>query len=361
MNRKKHPQKKQNSFLKQSLTIVCIVTCILLVLELASHLLLQDFHKVQQGRFRKGYQIDPLITSGVFLLDEHTFWKVAPDEESGVNSAGFRDRNAITTEKPDGAYRIICIGDSVTFGVPVHLNPPEKTFSKQLEALMDKRFGSGKVEVLNAGNPGYTSYQGLKQLKHRLLKYKPDLLIVQFAINDSSPAVGQTDKEQPTRTETGLSLYNALSKSALCCAIVNLFRRNPQSAAPSNGEVQRVPPTDFKKNMLMIMAQGKLHGFECLFIKPVRLEKGKLMTPTYHQPPRNAKAVDTLASFKNYPNDPTQLFHDACHLTPEGHKLLAETIFNAINEYEMLNTEALGRPASSGITGSFKLEFKESQ
>jgi hypothetical protein len=113
--------------------------------------------------------------------------------------------------------------------------------------------------------------------------------------------------------------------------------------------------------MLMIMALGKLHGFECLFIRPVRFENGKLMTPTYHQPPRNAKAVDTLASFKNYPTDPTQLFHDECHLTPEGHKLLAETIFNAIIGYKMLNTEASGRPASSGISGSFKLEFKESQ
>ena len=152
---------------------------------------------------------------------------------------------------------IICIGDSVTFGVPVHLNPPEKTFSKQLESLIGKRFGQDKVEVLNAGNPAYTSYQGLKQLKTRLLKYNPDLLIIQFGINDSSPAVGQTDKEQSTRSGAVLSVYNALSKSAVCCAIVKWLRRNPKNAIPSNGEVQRVPPADFKKNMLMIMALGR--------------------------------------------------------------------------------------------------------
>ena len=105
MNLNSHPQKKLTSFFKQSLTIVCIVICIFLVLELAFRLLLPDFRKVQQGHFRKDYQIDPLITSGAFLLDEHTFWKVAPDEKSGVNNAGFRDRNTTTTDKADGVYR----------------------------------------------------------------------------------------------------------------------------------------------------------------------------------------------------------------------------------------------------------------
>jgi lysophospholipase L1-like esterase len=360
INRKNHPPKKLNSLFKQALTILCIVIFILLILELISRVYLPDFHKVQQGHFRKDYQIDPLITNGVFLLDEHTFWKVAPDEKSGVNNAGFRDRDATTTDKADGVYRIICIGDSVTFGVPVELNPPEKTFPKQLEILLEKRFGSGKVEVLNAGNPGYTSYQGLKQLKTRLRRYNPDLLIVQFGINDSSPAVGQTDKEQSTRSEAFLPVYNALSKSALYCTIVKWLRRNQKNATPSNSEVQRVPPSNFKKNMLMIMAQGKLHDFECIFIKPVRFENGILETLYYYQPPQNAKIVDMLTSFKNYRADPAQLFHDVCHLTPEGHKLLALTIFNAITEYRLLSTEAFDKPASSENTGAFKLEVRES-
>lgn len=361
MNLKSRPQKKLSSFFKQSLTIVCIVICILLILELTFRLLLPDFHKVQQGHFRKDYQIDPLITRGGFLLDEHTFWRVTPDEDSGVNSAGFRDRNATATEKPDGAYRIVCIGDSVTFGAPVHLNPPEKTFPKQLESLIGKRFGSDKIEVLNAASPGYTSYQGLKQLKHRLLKYEPDLLIVQFGINDSSPAVGQTDKEQTTHSRAFFSVYNALSKSALCCAIVKWLRRNPKNVIPSNSELQRVPPAEFKENMLMIMALGKLYGFECLFIGPVLLENGKLIAAADYQPPNHGKVVDMLASFKNYSADPARLFHDNCHLTPEGHELLALTIFDAITKYKILNTKEREKPISTGDNGVFKLKFEESQ
>jgi len=340
MKLKRRPQKKVTPYFKQFLTILCIVICILLVLELTLRLLLPDFHKVQQGHFRKDYQIDPLITRGEFLLDEHTFWRVSPDEKSGVNTAGFRDKNATTIEKPDGVYRIICIGDSVTFGVPVHLTPPEKTFSKQLESLIGKRFGSDKIEALNAANPGYTSYQGLKQLKTRLLKYKPDLLIVQFGINDSSPAVGQIDKEQTTHSRAFFSVYNALSKSALCCAIVKWLRRNPKNAIPSNGELQRVPPAEFKENMLMIMALGKLHGFECLFIRPVLLENGKLITTANYQTPKDAKIVDMLESFKNYSADPARLFHDNCHLTYEGHELLASTIFDAITKYKLLKYNA---------------------
>jgi lysophospholipase L1-like esterase len=361
MNLKSRPQKKLSSFFKQSLTIVCIVICIFLVLELAFRLLLPDFHKVQQGPFRKGYQIDPLITSGVFLLDEHTFWKVAPDEKTGVNNAGFRDRNSTTTDKADGIYRIICIGDSVTFGVPIHRNPPEKTFPTQLESLIGKRFGPDKVEVLNAGNPGYTSYQGLKQLKTRLLKYKPDLLIIQFGINDSSPAVGQTDKEQAKRSKAVLSVYNALSKSAVCRAIVKLIRRNPKDIRRSDSEKQRVSHSDFKKNMLMFMALGKLHDFECLFIRPVIFENGKLLTDYKLPFPNRSKIVDMLTSFKNYRGDPARFFHDDCHLTPEGHDLFAIAIFDAIIKYEILKTETIKDPAPPGNTGSFKMKFEESQ
>lgn len=354
-------QKKPKSLFAQAVVIFCIVIGILLVLEVISRLLLPDFHKEQPGQFREGYQIDPLITSGTFLLDEDTFWRVAPNKESGVNESGFRDDQNTIIHKPEDVYRIICIGDSVTFGVPVRLNPPEKTFAKRLESLFEEHPEYGKVEVLNAGNPAYTSYQGLKQLKTRLLKFKPDLVIIQFGMNDPSPAVGLSDKEQPKFNKTSFSLYNALGKSALCCAIVKIFRRYGKGDRSSDIELLRVPPDDFRKNSLMMLALGELNGFECLFIKPVGFENGIFETNTNYQFPRKAKIVDVLPSLTNYAGDPAELFYDDCHLTPKGHELFAKTIFNAITVYGILDRKGAKKRQASREQAVFQLKIEESK
>lgn len=82
------------------------------------------------------------------------------------------------------------------FHSPSILNKPGEAFPKQLEALLRTNFPGREIEVLNAGIHGYTSYQGLAQLKYRLVRYQPDLVIVQFGINDLSDAVGYPDKDQ---------------------------------------------------------------------------------------------------------------------------------------------------------------------
>ena len=354
-------QKKPNSLFKQAVIIICIAIGILLALEVISRLLLPDFQEVKPGQFRKDFQIDPLITSGVFLLDENTFWRVAPNKEAGVNENGFRDAQNTVIKKPEDVYRIICIGDSVTFGVPVELNPPEKTFAKRLEALFEKHPEYGKVEVLNAGNPGYTSYQGLQQLKTRLLKFEPDLVIVQFGINDPSPAVVLSDKEQPTFDKNHYSLYNALGKSALCCAIVKIFRTYGKDNRSSNTELVRVPPDDFKKNLLMILALGELNGFDCLILRPVCIENGRLETLTVYPFPRKAKVVDLLPSFANYAGDRAELFYDPCHLTPKGHELMAKAIFNAIAGYGILDKEGAKKSQASREQAIFQLKTESTK
>ena len=109
----------------------------------------------------------------------------------------------------------------------------------------------------------------------------------------------------------------------------------------------------------MFLALGKLNGFQCLFIRPVGFEEGKLTTPIQYQPPRKARMVDALSAFANYPGDPAKLFYDTCHLTPEGHKLLAESIFKAITEYEMVGKKGTKNADTSRKQGLFQLKIEE--
>lgn len=67
-----------------------------------------------------------------------------------INSLGFRDRE-YSVQKPPGVFRILCLGDSTTFG---HWLPVEKTYSKVLEELLNRIWKSSgmRFEVINAGD-----------------------------------------------------------------------------------------------------------------------------------------------------------------------------------------------------------------
>jgi hypothetical protein len=74
----------------------------------------------------------------------------APGVYLRTNSLGFRSDQEFTQKIPDGKFRIICSGDSFTFGDGV---ANDKTWCQRLEA-MDTRF-----QVVNMGETGYGADQ----------------------------------------------------------------------------------------------------------------------------------------------------------------------------------------------------------
>lgn len=98
-----------------------------------------------------------------------------------INSLGFRGKE-FTVAKPPGVYRIIAFGESTTFGIT--LNPGDRPWPEVLEQLIHERLSpERKVEVINAGVPGYDVADGLYRLRTELLKLQPDLLICYHGIN----------------------------------------------------------------------------------------------------------------------------------------------------------------------------------
>jgi lysophospholipase L1-like esterase len=107
-----------------------------------------------------------------------------------TNSNGFRDRE-FSREKPPSALRILCLGDSWTFGANVD---QEEAYPRRLQALIDSRFPGSNIEILNFGVLGYSSFQGLELLKRTAIDYDPDVLLIGFGMNDAS-VVGWRDKD----------------------------------------------------------------------------------------------------------------------------------------------------------------------
>ncbi|MDO8445511.1 MAG: GDSL-type esterase/lipase family protein [Deltaproteobacteria bacterium] len=101
-------------------------------------------------------------------------------EDIKINSRGFRD-GEYPEEKSRNTLRIVGLGDSFTFGAGVKL---QDTYLKQLEKMLTEKSSFKTVEILNMGVPGYNTYQELIFMKEVGLRYKPDIVIVGFVLND---------------------------------------------------------------------------------------------------------------------------------------------------------------------------------
>jgi len=100
-----------------------------------------------------------------------------------VNKEGNRGSEMVSP-KPDDVFRIVFIGDSVTFGYYVE---EEEAFAKVAENLLQgKKIKGRRVEVVNAGVSGLGSNEILAHMKKRVFEWKPDLVVWGFYLNDVS-------------------------------------------------------------------------------------------------------------------------------------------------------------------------------
>lgn len=102
---------------------------------------------------------------------------------ASVNSLGFRGRE-YQVAKPENTFRIVMIGDSETLSF---LLKPDETLAAQLEGLLNKQSASLHYEVLNFGVEGYCTLQELELLRTKALKYDPNLIILNYCLNDPEP------------------------------------------------------------------------------------------------------------------------------------------------------------------------------
>ena len=94
-----------------------------------------------------------------------------------TNSQGWKDEEH-HVNKPEGVFRILFLGDSVTYGIV----PLEEIYTRQVEGLLIQQ---GKnVEVISMGVGGWGTDQSLEALIREGLSYTPDIVIYQFCGND---------------------------------------------------------------------------------------------------------------------------------------------------------------------------------
>ncbi|MDD5629454.1 MAG: GDSL-type esterase/lipase family protein, partial [Elusimicrobia bacterium] len=101
--------------------------------------------------------------------------------ELGVRMAGVsflrrqQRHNAAALDHP-GAYRILCLGDSMTAG----------NYPKFIEEDLNERAGGARFSVIDEARPATTSRDTLATLPAHLARYRPDLVVVMMGANDPS-------------------------------------------------------------------------------------------------------------------------------------------------------------------------------
>lgn len=186
------------------------------------------------------------------------FWQLRPNMDGDVmaegvpfhvrsNSLGLRN-DEIPQDKAANCTRILCLGDSITFGYGVR---QEQTYETRLQAMLRARYPGHEFDVINGGCPGYSSFQGLQVLKLIGLRYAPDVLIVSFIYADPATEA-DSDRTRagasPLLQKVQIMLYE--SRLYLYLRRAHLAARMPTGPREVNRErTPRVSADEFAANL----------------------------------------------------------------------------------------------------------------
>lgn len=144
--------------------------------------------------------------------DETLLWRPEPNQQ-GRNSLGLRNREIGL--KKEAQYRILFLGDSLVWWGDTSSGQP---YTHEIEARLNDSSHSVEYEVINAGVPGYTTYQELEFLKIYGLEMDPDLVVLGFVLNDvfykylHKPQKGQLLGNEPSSNLNRFSKESGLGR-----------------------------------------------------------------------------------------------------------------------------------------------------
>jgi len=145
-----------------------------------------------------GQEVHP---AGLYVLHPTVGWTLTPgfdgrfrkgefDIAVSANAQGLRA--GPIGPKPSGTYRVLGLGDSFAFGWGVEAH---EAFLAVLEARLNASADGRTYEVINAGVPGFGTYEALRLLEAHGLAYEPDLVVLAFYEGNDF----QNNREAPRR------------------------------------------------------------------------------------------------------------------------------------------------------------------
>jgi len=124
----------------------------------------------------------------------------------------------------DAAKTILCIGDSVTFGIGA---PGDLSYPAQLQKLLNESNPESKYSVINRGWPAQNTAQILMRLKKWLQEFKPDIVTILIGAQNQANYYGYGEYLQKERNQKRgffLSIHDRLDRIRIYKFLRLLFR-----------------------------------------------------------------------------------------------------------------------------------------
>ncbi len=131
----------------------------------------------------------PELTLSEFTLSETIL-------QNSLVSTGDPYRFAKAFAKAAAGEEVIvaAIGGSITEGMNAS-NKANNCYAAKLVSWMQDKFSNNKITLINAGESGTPSKLGVMRVQKQVLDAKPDIVFVEFAVNDGSDADSNTAYE----------------------------------------------------------------------------------------------------------------------------------------------------------------------
>ncbi|MDT7604662.1 MAG: hypothetical protein QOF61_2659 [Acidobacteriota bacterium] len=299
----------------------------------------------------------------IFEGDPLLFWRVKPNLDHVIwdftvvstNAQGLRHEGDIRRKRP-GAFRVVCLGDSVTFGyrVPVvwaerpkDYNPNWLPYPQLLERALRAANPGREIEVIALAVPGYTSYQGLAWLRRDIDWLEPDVVTANFGWNDVGLR-SQSDRELMPGDWSHVAYRRLISNSQMLAHLALwMQRRRAASEQPRPATMPRVAPAEFAANMIEVARLAESNGARAVLV-------GTVYRDAVTDPPEAARVKETRDALRvaansqgipyleipelmegSYPATQS-LFGELIHPNNEGHRVMANALLKFFAAYNTL-------------------------
>jgi lysophospholipase L1-like esterase len=283
--------------------------------------------------------LGPIYYSGIHQSVRHELKPNTIVWSSGVeykiNSLGFRD-NEYPFSKRTGTYRILCVGDSFTFGQGIKL---KDSYPKVLEKTLQHKYQKD-IEVINTAVCGYNTYDEYWYIKNKLLKLKPDMIILGFSISNvpEDPSIPFNTKmivKQDTVSKK-LPLVQFLREKATCMQLqkedywtqysLSIWDPNgPQwkRCAQALKDIKELTDQNNIKLMVLIIP---------IMASSPQDEIGHHKQLTTLLDSLDVKYVDALKRLLDTKREYLYVSKEDCHPNPKMHEIYAEVIVSELKK-----------------------------
>ncbi|HOW27531.1 MAG TPA: SGNH/GDSL hydrolase family protein [Elusimicrobiota bacterium] len=289
-------------------------------------------HSTMQGRW-----LDPATREYVSRSHKTLIYRNTPNYRTSqihINSLGFRG-DEFTPRKPERVWRIVALGDSCTFGWGL---PDGDTYPARLADRLARECKK-EVSVINAGVPGYSSWQTARWLQTELFGYDPDIVTVYVGWNDLFEARPGSGGDVEGRKRRAYLLRKSRLLAEIRTAFVWYRSRIEGTYHPDFYEDYR--PAFFETQLTKILSEAKKRGVRVVLCSlPTAYQKGDERADPYIE--RDRRRFEILYERYNAVlrrmaerheaewldlagpmNGRKELFLDFCHPSARGNEVIS--------------------------------------